>query len=237
MLLWVVLWIFLSIFHECSFHTQRFLFHEHGFRVFCISRPRTDSELAKICRNSIRKLCILEPVFDLKTLILGSLGSILHPWALFWWPGAAQGTPKLTQEEKERFFGLSPPPSGYPFRHIFDKKSRKVDSHKFVFVAGVQHQLSKENSWKTGDLAPSKCDENIVNTISDAMLPCCSKKSKKQCPGRHFGGLWCHCGVTLGAKWDARGGSSRGRNSDGKKVPAGAGRSRQEQGGGPLKTN
>ena len=33
----------------------------YGYPVFCISRPRIDSELPKICRKSMKKLCILAP--------------------------------------------------------------------------------------------------------------------------------------------------------------------------------
>ncbi len=59
----------------------------------------------------------------------------------------------------------------------------------------------EENCRKTDDLGPLECDENIANTVSDAMSPRCGKSTENEGPGLHFGGLWGHFGVTLGTKW------------------------------------
>ena len=60
------------------------------------------------------------------------------------------------------------------------------------------------------------------------MLPC-YPKIMRTVPWVSCWRVWGHCCVTLGAKWDASCGFSRGWNSDGRKVPAGAGQSQREQ--------
>ena len=156
-----------------------------------------------------------------------SLGSILVTWS-------GPGDPKADPRRKREVFWTFSPSLWIPISaHFWQTNHEKSTPISFCLWLASNTNFLKKILEKRATWHLQNVTKNIVNTISDAMLPCCSKRSKEQCPGRHFGGLWCHCGVTLGAKWDARGGSSRGRNSDGKKVPAGAGKSRQEQGGSP----
>ena len=76
----------------------------------------------------------------------------------------------------------------------------------------------KENYRNTGDPGPLECDENIANTVSDAMSPCCGKSTENEGPGLHFGGLWGHFGVTLGTKWAPEVFLFRGQKIDSKNV-------------------
>ena len=131
-------------------HTQRFFVHEHMESLFfSFSRPRINSVFAKIYQKSMTKPYILEGVFNTLTKFFLCLGSILRPWVQWWWLGAAQGIPKLSQEEKTGFLDF---PSlrrhTVHFRKHFHQESRKDDSREFFGGPGVHHWRSKANSWK-----------------------------------------------------------------------------------------
>ena len=52
-------------------------------------------------------------------------------------------------------------------------------------VTGGQHQLSKHKCWKRVDRAAWKWDDNMVNAISDELLPCCNKRPHNCYPELH----------------------------------------------------
>ncbi len=67
----------------------------------------------------------------------------------------------------------------------------------FFFCDLCPTSVFKENRRETGAPGPLECDENTVNSVSDAMSPYRHKSHQKGDPGLHFGGVWARFGVTL----------------------------------------
>ncbi len=118
--------------------------------------------------------------------LLAPLGSILVTWG---GPRDMKGSPMRKRADSGNF---SP---------LFGTKIIK-NNFQIVFSCDLWPlPIFDENCRETSEPGPLECDENIVNTVSDAMSPWRNKIPKMMAQGSNLEGF----GVTSGSLWAPNG--------------------------------